>query len=194
MKSELVKEVWKPVPGCEVYEVSSFGRGRSLNYNHTGKIKLLSPKKECNGYMRLCLFKHGVRKYYSVHRLVYEAFIGPIPDGMQVNHINEIKTDNFVFVNPDGSVDLKKSNLNLMTPKENMNWGSCQERAHIKQINHPNMSKPVYQYTLDGVLVRVWPSIKEAQRNGFNQGGIWSCCHGKCKQYKGFLWSYTPLN
>lgn len=183
MRSELIKEIWKPIPHYGgLYEVSSFGCVKSLNYNKTGKIRLLTPKKENNGYLRLCLFNHGVRRYFSVHRLVYEAFNGSIPEGMEVNHINEIKTDNSVW------------NLNLMTRKENANYGSAIKRCHIKEINHPNESRPVYQYTLDGVLVRVWPSIREAERNGFNQGGIWYCCHGKYKQYKGFLWSYTPLN
>lgn len=184
MKSELIKEVWKPVLGYEgLYEVSNFGRVRSLNFNHTGKPKTLSPKKEKNGYLRLCLFKHGKRKYLNIHRLVYEAFNDQIPEGMQVNHINEIKTDNSVW------------NLNIMTPKENQNYGHCIKKRVEKQRNHPNESKQLYQYTYpDLKFVAVWPSIKEAVRNGFNEGGIWYCCHGKYKQHKGFLWSHTPIN
>lgn len=177
MKSELVKEVWKPVLGYEsLYEVSNFGRVKSLNYNHTGKPKILKLSLTPDGYCFCRLSKSGKIKTFRVNRLVWEAFNGSIPDGMQVNHINEIKTDNSLW------------NLNLMLPKENQNYGICIRKRVEKQ------SKPVYQYTLDGVLVHVWHSVKEAGRNGFSQGCISMCCNGKRKFHKGFLWSYTPLN
>lgn len=41
------------------------------------------------------------------HRLVWEMVNGPIPDGMQINHINGIKTDNRI------------ANLELVTPQQN---------------------------------------------------------------------------
>lgn len=47
-------------------------------------------------------------KTQLVHRLVIETFIGTIPNGMQVNHINGIKTDN------------RLENLEVVTPQENM--------------------------------------------------------------------------
>lgn len=69
--------------------------------------------------------------------------------------------------------------------------------------NHPNKSKQVYQYTLDGELVKVYPSAREAARQlGYNQGNISNCCNGgyyykgKWKnrvQYNGYKWSYYPL-
>lgn len=54
-------------------------------------------------------------------------------------------------------------------------------------------SKRVFQYTLDGKLVKIWSSTNEAGRNGFNQGNVVSCCNGKLKTHKGFLWSYEKL-
>lgn len=177
MKSELVKEVWKPVLGYEgLYEVSNFGRVKSLNYHRSGKPKIMNPKK--GFYYRIQLYKKGVYRYFSINRLVYEAFHGPIPRGMQVNHINEIKSDNSLW------------NLNLMTPKENTNYGTCIQRRSKKK------SKQVYQYTLDGKLIRVWPSTMECDRNGFKQGAVSGCCRNECgrKTYKGSKWSYTPLN
>ena len=44
----------------------------------------------------------------SVHRLVWEAVHGPIPIGMQINHINGIKKDNRII------------NLELVTGSENV--------------------------------------------------------------------------
>lgn len=54
-------------------------------------------------------------------------------------------------------------------------------------------SKPVYQYTLDGKLVKIWSSTRECERNGFNQGLVSECCNGKRKSHKGYKWSYNPL-
>lgn len=55
--------------------------------------------------------------------------------------------------------------------------------------------KKVYQYTLDGKLVKVWDSTMECGKNGFHQGNVASCCRNeylvKKNVYKGFIWSYT---
>lgn len=53
--------------------------------------------------------------------------------------------------------------------------------------------KQVYQYTLDGELVRIWKSTLECASNGFNQSHVASCCRGDEKKHKGFKWSYVPL-
>ena len=62
-----------------------------------------------------------------------------------------------------------------------------------KNKGKPNvkLSKPVYQYTLDGEFVKKWPSAAECKRNGFNH--VDNCCRGERKQNKGYIWSYTPL-
>ena len=39
-------EVWKDIEGYEgLYQVSNLGKVKSLNYNKTSKIKILSPRK-----------------------------------------------------------------------------------------------------------------------------------------------------
>lgn len=52
--------------------------------------------------------------------------------------------------------------------------------------------KQVYQYSLDGELVKVWESTQEVGRNGFDQAHISSCCNGIRKTSGGYKWSYTP--
>lgn len=168
MRSTLIQEEWRPVVGCEsLYEVSSFGRVRSLKF---GKIRILKPGKVKKGYLFARLTKNGRVKNFYIHRLVWEAFNGKIPENMQVNHINEIKTDNSVW------------NLNLMSPKENINYGIGIKRRATKE------SQPVLQLTLDEVLVKEWPSMNEVRRNGFDVRNVSACCNGKLKQYKGFRW------
>ena len=55
------------------------------------------------------------------------------------------------------------------------------------------LSKTVYQYTLDGKLIKVWESTAECGRNGFDRTGIGKCCNGKLKTHKGCIWSFIPL-
>lgn len=170
-----------PILVCEGYEVSNYGRVRSLNYLRTGKTRILSPFKTGGGYLQVGLWKDGKGKLYKVHRLVWEAFNGPIPEGMQVNHINEDKTDN------------RLENLNLMTPKENLNWGTRNERAG-KSIAK-SRSKMVEQYTLSGVYLCTWPSTISVERElghlGFRTSHISECCNGKHKSHKGYIWKYA---
>ena len=67
------------------------------------------------------------------------------------------------------------------------------DETKIKIMNRNG--KKVYQYTLDGVLVKIWNSTKECGRNGFCQTRVAACCRGEygCKTYKGYIWSYEPL-
>lgn len=60
-------------------------------------------------------------------------------------------------------------------------------------LDKKERSKPVYQYTLDGELVKVWPSTMECGKNGFTQCHIADCCNKKNKTHKGFIWSYEPI-
>lgn len=64
-----------------------------------GQIKqsrVKTGKKKSAGYVINDLFKNGVSKTVRVHRLVAEAFI-PNPDNKeQVNHIDDVKTNNSV--------------------------------------------------------------------------------------------------
>ena len=70
-------EQWKPIKGYEgMYEISTYGRVRSLNYNHTKRPKLLSLGLSADKrYYGVCLCKHGKVKRFRVNRLVAETFI-----------------------------------------------------------------------------------------------------------------------
>ena len=169
----------------EVYE-----DGRIWSYSHK---KFLKPATNKKGYQRVCLVDNeGKQKLYLVHRVVWEAITGePIPEGMQINHRNEIKTSNMI------------SNLELVTPKENNNYGSRNTRAG-KSIskantnnpnlsksltNNPKLSKRVGAFKNDELVI-VFTSISEAQRQGFNKGAVSKCCNGNRKTHKGYEWRY----
>lgn len=171
-------EIFKDIKDLEgKYQVSNFGNVLSLNYGRTGKPKLLKPLTEGGGYLFVNLCKNGKKKMFKIHRLVAETFLEN-PDNLpQVNHKDEDKTNNRV------------DNLEWCDNKYNCNYGTRIERIVKKQTNR-NKSKKVLQFTLDGKFIREWPSTAECERNGFNSGHVSSCCNGKEKSHKGFLWKY----
>lgn len=85
---------WRVVPGYPSYEVSSDGqvrRAAPARNSWPGRVL-----KQClrNGYPFVQLCERNVRRSESIHRLVAAAFLGPCPDGWEVNHRNGCKTDN----------------------------------------------------------------------------------------------------
>ena len=82
-------ENWKDIPGYEgLYSVSDEGRVWGIKKN-----RML--RQDCSswGYPRVFLRNHEGEKRFSVHRLVMLSFVGPVPDGQEVNHKNGIKND-----------------------------------------------------------------------------------------------------
>ena len=187
-------EIWKTaVYDDEIYEglykVSNLGRILSLDYKNTGKAELLNPGTNKDGYFQVILSKNKERKNCLVHRLVAETFLPNPENKPQVNHKDEDKTNNFVFLNKDGTVNKEKSNLEWKTPKENSNHGTRNERIARAHTNG-KQSKRVLQLSLSGDLIREWPSTMECGRNGFNQGAVCDCCNGKLPHHKGFRFMY----
>lgn len=175
-----VEEVWRPVAGYNGrYEVSDLGNVKSMDYNHTGQTRVLSECDDGSGYRLVCLCKDGRQKSCKVHRLVAEAFI-PNPGNLpQVNHKNEDKTDN------------RAENLEWCSQSYNINYGTANERAGKAKVNHPGLSRTVFQFDLQGHLVREWPSLHEVRRQtGWNCANISACCLGKCKTAYHHFWKY----
>ena len=175
-------EIWKDIKGYEnLYEVSNLGRVRSLDrwvkYSDDRlrlyKGRILKPHKTTNGYLQVGLYKDGKIKMFLVHRLVWMAFNEEIPEGMELNHINEITTD------------ARLDNLNLMSHLDNIRYGTGIKRRSEKQ------SKTVLQLTYPGLeFMREWQSTMECGRNGFNAGHVAECCRGERKSHKGVTFRY----
>ena len=120
-----MQEIWKDVKGFEgFYQVSNLGRVRSLDRiavsenRSTQKIKgaIKKVKVGKNGYYMVMFYKDSKYKCAYVHRLVAQAFI-PNPDNLpQVNHKDEIRTNNCV------------DNLEWCDSKYNNNYGTKIDR------------------------------------------------------------------
>lgn len=100
-------EEWRAVVGFEdEYEVSSFGaiKSKARMAKRTSKLgrqadyrvpeRILKPWAASNGYLEIYLCRSGKRSVKLVHRIVAEAFIGAIADGLEVCHWNGIRDDN----------------------------------------------------------------------------------------------------
>lgn len=191
----MIKEEWRPIFGYEgLYEVSNLGRVKSLNYNKTGKEKILSFGIS-NGYLQVALHKNGSKEQPLVHRLVWEAFYGKIPDGMVIDHIDTNRQNNSV------------ENLRCVTPKENCNNPITLKRTVQKNRNQAKdpewlnkmseilkhrCNKPVIQLDINtGEVIKKWESASEASRQtGVNFSHISACCRGKRKTAGGSRWVF----
>ena len=88
---------WRPAPGHPDYIVSSWGDVFSLR-----RAVLLKPQ-DVQRYAHVSLNQ----KIYYVHRLVMAAFVGPCPEGHEVNHKSGDRTNN------------RLTNLEYVTPSAN---------------------------------------------------------------------------
>lgn len=84
---------WKKVIGFEdYYMVSSFGHiMRIASGMGATPGKILKPKTDKDGYLQVVLCVNNIRTYTFVHTIVAAAFLGPRPEGYQINHKDTIK-------------------------------------------------------------------------------------------------------
>jgi hypothetical protein len=135
-------EIWKAVKGYEgLYEVSSLGNVRSLDRviksRHNGttvrKGRTLTPFYEENkGYYQVKLTKMGKSKTHRIHRLVALAFLENPFNCSDINHKDEVKTNNNV------------NNLEWCTRKYNNNYGTKPERTRKAMMGNTNGRKSWY--------------------------------------------------
>jgi hypothetical protein len=142
-------ETWKLVPGLLTYEVSDRGRIRSIDrvidcgrrmgkYLKRGIVLRNTITRE--GYIITSICKEGIQKFYSVHRLVAEAFI-PNPEGKaEVNHIDGNKTNNAI------------NNLEWVTRSEN----------HLHAFRTGLRKPPKLREVICNVTGKRFQSVKDA--------------------------------
>ncbi len=92
-KTESPKEEWRDIVEG-VYQVSSLGRIRrwvKSRVSHKGKI--LTPHL-LRGYPKVTLSTGGRNNNRRIHQWVAEAFLGPCPPGLVIDHIDGNKQNN----------------------------------------------------------------------------------------------------
>lgn len=180
-----MSEIWKDIEGYEgLYMISSYGQVKSLDRfairkdgrkNHYPESVRYGHADQ-KGYLHVTLCKNGVQKTHLVHRLVAETFI-PNPGNLpQVNHINEVKSDNRV------------ENLEWVTCRENVNHGTGIFRNAIAR------SVPVVRISQDGGTKWFRSASHAAKVMHIVSQGIQNCCAHRQKTYKGYRWEYAEVD
>lgn len=166
-------EIWKDVIGYEgIYSVSNIGNVRRDKAYATTKVgKIIKPVvHDRSKYLRVALFKDCIRRYFYVHVLVANAFIGIKQKGMEVNHIDANKS------NP------RLENLEYLTHKENMEHSfNLGYRKPAKGLTH-GMCKLNEQQVIE--IRKEWAEKNTAQRDiakkfSVNQAQVWRIIHRK---------------
>lgn len=146
------EELWLPVPGFEEnYAVSDAGRVQRLtrgNGTRPGRVLKTGNRR---GYRFYALSVDSVTSYKAAHRLVYEAFVGPIANGMQINHKNGDKADNRLM------------NLEITTPSQNT--------AHAYRVLGLPGRKNPNPGERNGRAKLTWPIVREI-RQRYSAGSV----------------------
>lgn len=122
----------------------------------------------------------------GVHRLIWEAFKGEIPEGYEIDHINTIRNDN------------RLENLRLLTHKENCNNPLSIE--HYKQHNktvdrtylvkyHTSLIKyyDIVQMDLENNIIAKYKTTKDLPSK-YDKSSIYGVINGKYKTAYGYIW------
>ena len=155
----------KDIKGYEgLYAITEDGEVWSYRSNKYLK------QQPARNYLSIELHKDNNRKNYFIHRLVAETYI-PNPHNLpEVNHIDENKYNNCV------------DNLEWVSHKDNMNYGTQKERASTK------CKKRIRCIETD----TVYNSTKEAaEALDIKAPNITACLKGRQKTSGKYHWEYV---
>lgn len=129
-------------------------------------------------YMTVTLGNRENRNRVHVHRLVALAYI-PNPNNYpHIDHIDGDRANNFV------------GNLRYVSAKMNMNNPITKERIRESLMGRQSMLRiPVVAF-LDGVPIKVYPSILATKRDSYSPNRVYYCCEGLKPSHKGIKWKY----
>lgn len=161
-------EEWRSVAGYEgLYEVSSYGRARSVRKDRILSCKALTG----TGYIKLDLWKDGKNEQRTLHRIICETFHGPGED-LEVNHKDRNKYNNRA---------------------DNLEWvSSSLNQMHARYIlNH--LSNPVVAICASTYETIRFQSQAQAERVlGLHPDSVRRCLTGAIQSADGWFFKDEP--
>jgi hypothetical protein len=178
-KSGMTEE-WRPVPEWEdLYEVSNLGRVRRFGR------PALKTQNDRAGYQVVDLVDNGRRKNAKVHRLVALAFIPPVPDHNEVNHIDGDKANNVV-----SNLEWSNRSKNLKHAANVLKTMHQPVKGKFGALNHNAKS---YRVTAPDGSVRIITGIAQFSReNGLNPALMVAVSKGKRNHHKNWICEVIP--
>lgn len=172
-----MEEIWKDINGYNgLYQISNFGKVKSLNYRKSKKEKELTPKINNDGYLWVQLFGKPGKNCFLIHRLVASAFIENPNNYPVINHKDENKTNNAV------------TNLEWCTQRYNVLYSAGKQNRKRKL----SRNKKIAQLRKSGEVIKVWDNLVSIKHEtGWNDWHIEECCKGNRKTAKGYVWRYA---
>lgn len=164
--SLLLTESWRRVPGPykDKLMVSDVGRVSSLEW-HGGWTAPLLPKPEKRGYCHIRPRTEGDKRgCIRVHHAVWTAFVGPIPQGCTIDHIDRNRSNNQLH------------NLRTAT--------AAQQRANTKKHILRRDARAILVWRLsDPDTVMRFDHARQAEAAlGANQRALRSVANGKARR------------
>lgn len=173
-----MEEIWKDIEEFDgLYQVSNYGRVKSVVVDGNAfrsEERILKTHEDKKGYLRVKFYYKSKAYTRKVHRLVAQAFIPNHKNLPQVNHKDEVKTNNFV------------DNLEWCDNKYNCNYGTKGHRAGLSNKNQKSTSVPVFCVEKN----KTYKSVSEAERET-GALNIHYCCIGKRNTSGGYHWEYA---
>lgn len=203
-----MEEVWRDVPGFEgKYQISistKEGKCRNLDYCGNGETHELS-----NNIRKYIFWSLNGRTQQAARWIAItypelvqnEYFEGAVIDHIDTDCLNN-NPSNLRWVtqkdNVNNPLTKKKmsdsAKIKVFTEKHRKNMSKSRKGIFV---NYPKYSKPVLQYTKDGVFVSEYPSMAEAHRiTGVRQTDICAVCSGRVYKGRnhntagGYIWKY----
>jgi len=179
-------EIFNNCPLDTRYKVGDQGTVQGIRRDNIGSIK-------ADGY---CIAHiKGIGQRY-IHRLVYEAFKGEIPKGLEINHINGIKNDNRLInlelVTHSQNIQHSYTNLNRQQPKGKLsaNYGrkATKEAKKLMSVKKIGSKHPKFKgyYIINGVQYE--STYIAEQQTGINKVTILRRCKANKQGY-----SFKPI-
>jgi hypothetical protein len=174
-------EQWKDIPGYEgLYQVSNMGNVKSLNYNRSGREKLLNLNPNNQGYLNVGLSKNGKQRSIKIHRLVAIAFLDHQADGTMnvvVNHIDNNKSnnrvDNLELVSQRHNSSCHKKDVGITWDKARNKWLSSihiNKRVGLGRYTDKQEALDIYQKALANM--HLYDGDAKAFKTLINQLGV----------------------
>lgn len=143
----------------------------------TRPARVLAQSDDKDGYKLTTMKRLGWNKngQVRVHRLVAHCWIGPCPDGMEVNHIDGDKGNNHA------------GNLEYVTSKQNKRHALDLGLMKVGADHHH--TKPVLAYKGDCVIVM--NGVEEIEAFGFHAPSVHRVARGERKSIHGWEAEYV---